>query len=403
MRKWEDCLSDSSKKAIIEAVHHSDPVTGYTHDFYRYPARFSPVFARNVIKAFTKPGDLLIDPFMGGATTLVEARVLGRRCIGADINELSSFLAKTKTKIIFKRDLDAVYEWAISLEDVLNLHNPPIRDGWWIEEGYQRNINGKSTWPTRKTIEFILAYLDELETVSQRRFARCALLKTSQWALDCTTKIPSASEFRDKFIQNITEMSEGALEFSKVARKSDRLYETNDFRTICLNRSAAGLEEEPIIKEAGRPKLILTSPPYPGVHVLYHRWQINGRKETPAPFWIVNAQDGHGSSFYTMGDRKQKGLKQYYEYLFEAYTSLSIIAGKNTILVQMVGFSKPSLQLQIFLDGIEAAGFSECKFSSLANMPDGRLWRTVPNRKWYATSKGTIGSSKEVVLFHQIA
>lgn len=403
MRNWEDYISDSVVDDLIEAVHSKDPVSGFTHCFYKYPARFSPLFARNVIKIFTEPGDIVADPFMGGATTLVEARLLGRRCIGADINELAVFLARTKTKIIFKKDLDAVYDWAVSLGDKLNLHNPPIRAEWWIKEGYQRNINGRSTWPTRKTLEFILANLHELRTDSQRRFARCALLKTSQWALDCNTKIPSAAEYRIKFLENIVEMSKGALEFSKAARQSDRLYDSKDsFRTVCLNRSAVGIEEEPIFKKVGPPKLILTSPPYPGVHVLYHRWQINGRKETPAPFWIVNAQDGQGLSFYIMGDRKQKGLKRYYELLFEVYKSMAKIADENTLFVQMVGFSKPSIQLPIYLETIEAAGFLECKFPAIANMADGRLWRTVPNRKWYATHKGSIGSSKEVVLFHNL-
>ena len=403
MRNWEDYISDSFVYDLIEAVHSKAPVSGFTHDFYKYPARFSPIFARKVIEIFTKPGDFVADPFMGGATTLVEARLLGRRCIGADINELSTFLARTKTKIISKKKLDAVYEWAVNLEDKLNLHNPPTRATLWIEEGYQRNINGKSTWPTRKTLEFVLANLNELKSVSQRRFARCALLRTSQWALDCTTKIPSAEEFRNKFLENIVEMSEGALEFSKTARRLDRFYDYKDsFRIVCLNRSAIGLEKEPIVKKSGPPKLILTSPPYPGIHVLYHRWQIMGRKETPAPFWIINSQDGLGESFYTMGNRKQKGHKRYYELLLEAYKSLAKIADENTILVQMVGFSNPLSQLPKYLETIETAGFSECKIPAITNMRDGRLWRTVPNRKWYATHKGAIGSSKEVVLFHNL-
>jgi len=401
MRNWDGYLSDSDLDELITAVHDSEHVSGLTHDFYRYPARFSPVFVRDIIKLFTEHGDLVVDPFMGGATTLVEARVLGRRCIGVDVNGLSAFLAQTKTLIFCKKDLHAVYDWAVNLGKRLNLHNPPVRAEWWISKGYQRNINGKNTWPTRKILEFILAYLDELDTVSQKKFARCALLKTSQWALDCTTKIPSAKEFRERFLQNIIEMSEGALEFSKVAQKSDHLYDSkNSSRTICLNRSAIGIEEEPVVQEAGPPKLILTSPPYLGVHVIYHRWQIRGRRETPAPFWIANAEDGCGESFYTFGYRMNHS--RYYENLLDSYKSLAQIADKNTLLVQMVGFSKPSVQLSKYLEIIDAVGFSECKISALANMKDGRLWRSVPNRKWYATKKGSIGSSKEVVLFHKI-
>ena len=45
--------------------------TASPHEFYRYPARFPPAFAHAVIKAFTKPGDIVLDPFLGGGTTLV--------------------------------------------------------------------------------------------------------------------------------------------------------------------------------------------------------------------------------------------------------------------------------------------------------------------------------------------
>lgn len=388
---------------LIDAVRSSEIVSGYTHDFYKYPARFSPDFARVVIDIFTEPGDLILDPFMGGATTLVEARLSGRRCIGSDINELSQFIAKTKTQVLLLKDCKNICKWALSLKDKINLHNPPIRDTEWIEDGYQRNINSKKTWPTRKTVELILAHLGELPKKSQRMFARCALMRTAQWALDCTTNIPSASEFRRKFLNNIFELKEGALEFAKVVREIDKKHEANNkWRTVCLNRSAAGLENEPIIKNNPAPKLILTSPPYPGVHILYHRWQINGRRETPAPYWIANAYDGHGSSFYTFGGRKQKSNKKYFELLADVYKSLSKIADENTTLVQMVGFSKPDNQFPRYLKIMEECGFEETLLGPATGTPDERLWRSVPNRKWYASNERSSGSGKEAVLFHRL-
>ena len=71
-------LAGSIRKGFIEAVDNRRKVSGHTHDFYRYPARFSPSFAASVIKIFSDPYDLIIDPFMGGGTTLVEAKRLDR-------------------------------------------------------------------------------------------------------------------------------------------------------------------------------------------------------------------------------------------------------------------------------------------------------------------------------------
>jgi DNA modification methylase len=396
-------LTESEISRLIGAVCSSDIVSGYTHDFYKYPARFSPDFARVAIDIFTEPGDLILDPFMGGATTIVEARLAGRRCIGSDVNELSPFIAKTKTQLLLNKDFEEICKWALSLKDKINLHNPPIRATEWIEKGYQRNINSRKTWPTRKTIELILAHLGELPKKSQRMFVRCTLMRTAQWAVDCTTKIPSAREFRKQFISNIFEQKKGALEFAKVVREIDKRHEANQkWRTVCLNRSAVGLEDEPIIKNNPAPKLILTSPPYPGVHILYHRWQIHGRRETPAPYWIANANDGHGSSFYTFGGRKQKDNRKYFDVLADVYKSLSKIADDNTTLVQMVGFSNPDIQLSRYIRIMEESGFKEIIFNSAISSQDGRLWRSVPNRKWYAANRRSGGSSKEVVLFHKL-
>ncbi|MCI0660765.1 MAG: site-specific DNA-methyltransferase, partial [Acidobacteria bacterium] len=73
---------------IIDAVHSSAKVRGLTHNFYRYPARFSPQFAHELIQQFSQPGDTVLDPFMGGGTAIIEALSLGRRAIGVDLNSL---------------------------------------------------------------------------------------------------------------------------------------------------------------------------------------------------------------------------------------------------------------------------------------------------------------------------
>ena len=66
-------LSADIKQRLIEATRYQGRVKGLTHEFYRYPARFSPTFVREFIETFTKPGDWVFDPFVGGGTTLVEA------------------------------------------------------------------------------------------------------------------------------------------------------------------------------------------------------------------------------------------------------------------------------------------------------------------------------------------
>jgi DNA modification methylase len=84
-------------------------VEGLTHSFYRYPARFSPEFAASAIRLFSDPGDLIIDPFMGGGTTILEGFVAGRRVYGCDINSLALFIARVKTTPLSNDAIANVY------------------------------------------------------------------------------------------------------------------------------------------------------------------------------------------------------------------------------------------------------------------------------------------------------
>ncbi len=51
-----------------------------------YWGNFVPQIPNQAMRRFTKPGDLVIDAFMGMGTTLLEAVRLGRYAIGVDIN-----------------------------------------------------------------------------------------------------------------------------------------------------------------------------------------------------------------------------------------------------------------------------------------------------------------------------
>ncbi len=101
---------------VLTSFGSTAPVAGLTHTFYRYPARFSPEFVRATINAFTEPGDLVIDPFMGGGTTAVEALATRRRFVGTDLNRLAVFIARTKTTPLTKADCKRLLQWADLIE-----------------------------------------------------------------------------------------------------------------------------------------------------------------------------------------------------------------------------------------------------------------------------------------------
>ncbi len=390
-------ISRNAQARLIAAARDSEPVRGLTHGFYKYPARFSPTFARTAIETFTKPGHLVLDPHVGGGTSLVEARASGREAVGVDISPLAEFVAGVKCVVFSEAELEILKVWAANLPSIVDIHGRSVEFTEYAELGYYKHLNHPSRWRLRKGIEQALASAIGLGTPQLEAFGRCAVLRTAQWALDGRSKLTSIEEFRSYLRDSAMQMIEGAREFRAAVGESGR------YPVTILHRSAVGLEDDDRLRHVRAPRLVLTSPPYPGVHVLYHRWQVDGRKEAPLPFMIANKLDGAGSSYYTMGDRKYPELKTYFDNIRASMSSVAALASKRTIVVQMVAFSESNWQLPRYLETMKEAGLTEMLLPTLKGERDGRLWRSVPSRRWYSDQRGETPASQEVVLIHRKA
>ncbi len=52
----------------------------------KYHGNFVPQIPYQAIRRFTRPGDVVLDPFLGSGTTLIECRRLGRHGVGIELN-----------------------------------------------------------------------------------------------------------------------------------------------------------------------------------------------------------------------------------------------------------------------------------------------------------------------------
>ncbi len=79
-------------------THWSFPKRGdwATHDA-KWRGNWSPYIPRNIILRYSDEGDLILDQFAGGGTTLVEAKLLNRNIIGVDINDAALKRCREKT------------------------------------------------------------------------------------------------------------------------------------------------------------------------------------------------------------------------------------------------------------------------------------------------------------------
>ena len=74
------------KKEFLEATLEIWNLTPETYN-YKHPALFPVQLPRRLIKLYSYPGDIVLDPFLGSGTTAVAAKELGRKFIGIEIEE----------------------------------------------------------------------------------------------------------------------------------------------------------------------------------------------------------------------------------------------------------------------------------------------------------------------------
>lgn len=381
-------VSADLRKRLEEALGFSGPVSGLTHGFYPYPARFSPAFARIAITEMSQEGDWVLDPFMGGGTSIVEGIAAGRRMIGIDINTLARFFAEVKTRPLTPHDVVLLREWAEALRErprpPKGIQLPGVRN---LPSGVERFMAGALSRASE-----LLLY------PRQHRFARCALLRLGHWALDGReSDTPDGTTLATRLSEVVKQMIEGLDDFVSSARKVGlQKNQITSWRHL-IHGSTAELDVQTLPAGArGRIRLVVTSPPYPQVHVLYHRWQLNGRRETPAPYWIAGTEDGSGASYYTFGSRTPTGLRNYFDKLRRSFSTLRPALADDATVLQLVSFPRPEEMLPRFLEAMSEAGYREAVVGESSE----RLERDVPNRKWYVRTGAVSSHAVEVLLAH---
>ncbi len=103
----------------------------YTHGLHSYPAMMIPQIASRLIKENLKDGKVILDPFCGSGTALVEAMIVKKEGFGIDINPLTKLIAESKTTIYNIDELNKIYSELIEkienaesteTQDVINLN-----------------------------------------------------------------------------------------------------------------------------------------------------------------------------------------------------------------------------------------------------------------------------------------
>lgn len=93
------------------------------HEWYRFVLSFPPHLVRHYVEKFgLAKGQLVLDPFCGTGTTLVEAKKLGIKSVGVEANAMAQFAASVKTDWDIEPDKLAEFGRDIAKEVNENSH-----------------------------------------------------------------------------------------------------------------------------------------------------------------------------------------------------------------------------------------------------------------------------------------
>lgn len=125
-----------------EVSINTNNVIPLSHGFHKYPGKFIPQIPEWAINTYLKgKNEVILDPFVGSGTTLVESLVAGYNSYGIDIDPLSCLIAKVKSTPVTESDFSLVCDWILLNMDSANPEFIPKTENlshWFTDEAIEK-------------------------------------------------------------------------------------------------------------------------------------------------------------------------------------------------------------------------------------------------------------------------
>jgi DNA modification methylase len=231
------------------------------HSFHSYPARFIPEIPRTVIRELAPPKDtLVLDPFCGCGTTLVEAQQAGYASVGIDLNPIGCLISRIKTTSLPTGFVEATKHCLAEARDCgpLPLPNIPNLLHWFRADvceslaALRVTIRNVDDCATRQFLEAVLSSII-VRVSNQDSDTRYAAI----------TKDVSGETVFNAF-------AEAARTLASLTMTLPTLLEAP---ATVINQNIFDVQPKHIPGDVG---LVVTSPPYPNAYEywLYHKYRM---------------------------------------------------------------------------------------------------------------------------------
>ena len=266
-------------RRLLPALNSADR---FNHLVHPYPAKLLvhiPYFFLST-DLLSKPGDIVLDPFCGSGTVLVEAQLANRRAYGADANPLARLIARVKTAPLdvqkTKRTLNEILrriptEPSGDRPDVVNLEH------WFYPstarqlQCLQEVILRVRTCAVRDFLIVCFSVCLRKVSLADPRLSVPVRLRLGQYPKGHPLREKSDAHLRrlrrvrvDEIFGRIARTNLARMESLQTAKTRPNLAEVicSDARKLMHEYSLNGNRNKPLAGESVQ--LIITSPPYPG-------------------------------------------------------------------------------------------------------------------------------------------
>ena len=157
-----------------------------THLIHEYKGRYNPQLCKSLINISNiKKGSLILDPFVGSGTTLVECVLNGYSGIGLDINPFAYLLTKTKVESLnlnfqeFKIQIEHINSRINKLKkgdkeyDLIEILNDKVFEGYLVDLDYLKK------WFPIENLKNIFLILKEIFRFKEEKIRNILLIALS--------------------------------------------------------------------------------------------------------------------------------------------------------------------------------------------------------------------------------
>ena len=254
----------TKNKNFRKIYRNTIPSTTYlTHGIHAYTAKLIPHIPRHFIPKYTGKADLILDPFCGSGTTLLEAKLMGRNAVGIDINPLAILISEVKTPPL---KIDDVSDAIETVKNDLKKSNKmtsvrfPNIDYWFCKKAQNElsrikhcieNSNGENDAYTYK---FLLLCFSSIIRKSSYADPRMAKTYKSKRVVE---------KIKNRWVPTPIQYFEEALNknLKKIKAMSEKMWSSNNYVKVFHGDAR---ETEIVLKKNGIEKVdfVITSPPY---------------------------------------------------------------------------------------------------------------------------------------------